>query len=98
MWARGARKEEEGILRKKERREEKVGKDEESVGGSGPGDSLKKTGTEGKEEGDAGACGERSSVMHLTNDRKAGGYSIFDILECKLDIIYFKIHSRYLTN
>ena len=90
----------------------KVGKDEESVGGSGTGGSFQERtgrkgarkgrgrvgGREGKEEGEAGACGERSSVVCLRNEGKAGGCSVLDTLECRLDIIHFRVHSRHLTD
>ena len=86
----------------------KVGKDEESVGGSGTGGSFKERtgrkgrgrvgGREGKEEGEAGACGERSSVVCLRNEGKAGGCSVLDTLECRLDIVHFRVHSRHLTD
>ena len=65
----------------------KVGKGEESAGGSGTGASFKELtgrkgarkgrggvgGMEGKGEGVAGACGERSSVVCLKNEVRAGG-------------------------
>ena len=68
----------------------KVGKDEESVGGSGTGGSFKERtehkgarkgrgcvgSRKGKEEGEAGACGERSSMVRLRNEGKAGGCSV----------------------
>ena len=90
----------------------KVGKDEESVGGSGTGGSFQERtgrkgarkgrgrvgGREGKEEGEAGACGERSSVVCLRNEGKAGGCSVLDTLECRLDIIHFRVHNRHLTD
>ena len=92
---------------------EKVGKGKESVGGSGTGGSFKELtgrkgarkgrrrvgGREDKEEGEAGACGERSSVvcLNLRNKSKAGGYSVLDTLGCTLDIIHFTVHNRHLT-
>ena len=90
----------------------KVGKGEESVGGSGTGGSFKELtgrkgarkgrgrvgGREGKEEGEAGACGERSSVVCLRNEGKAGGCSVLDTLVCRLDNIHFRVHSRHLTD
>ena len=80
----------------------KVGKGEESVGGSGTGGWFKELtgrkgarkgrgrvgGKEGKEEGEAGACGERSSVVCLRNEGKAGGKLLhspqptLDTLDC----------------
>ena len=90
----------------------KVGKGEESVGGSGTGASFKELtgrkgarkgrggvgGREGKEEGEAGACGERNSVVCLRNEGKAGGCSVLDTLVCRLDNIHFRVHSRHLTD
>ena len=87
----------------------KVGRGEESVGGSGTGGSFNElTGRKGarkgrgraggKEEGEAGACGERSSVVCLRNEGKAGGCSVLDTLECRLDNIHFRVHSRHLTD
>ena len=90
----------------------KVGKDEESVGGSGTGGSFQERtgrkgarkgrgrvgGREGKEEGEAGACGERNSVVCLRNEGKAGGCSVLDTLVCRLDNIHFRVHSRHLTD
>ena len=90
----------------------KVGKGEESVGGSGTGASFKELtgrkgartgrggvgGREGKEEGEAGACGERSSVVCLKNEVKAGGCSALCILECILYTSHFTLHSRQLTH
>ena len=105
VWARGARREEEGRCGKgREGRREHRRK--------WPGGSLKKRtgrkgarkgrgrvgGREGKEEGEAGACGERSSVVRLRNEGKAGGCSVLDTLECRLDIIHFRVHSRHLTD
>ena len=90
----------------------KVGKGEESVGGSGTGASFKELtgrkgarkgrggvgGREGKEEGEAGACGERSSVVCLKNQVKAGGCSALDTLVCKVYTLHFTVHSRHFTH
>ena len=90
----------------------KVGKGEESVGGSGTGGSFKELtgrkgarkgrggvgGREGKEEGEAGACGERSSVVCLKNEVKAGGCSALYTLECALYTLHFTLHSLHFTH
>ena len=46
----------------------------------------------------SGRGGERSSVVCLRNDGKAGGCSVLDTLECRLDNIHFRVHSRHLTD
>ena len=90
----------------------KVGKGEESVGGSGTGASFKEltgrkgarkgrggvSGREGKEEGEAGACGERSSVVCLKNEVRAGGCSALYTLECTLYTLHFTLHSLHFTH
>jgi hypothetical protein len=37
-------------------------------------------------------------VVCLRNEGKAGGCFVLDTLECRLDIIQFRVHSRHLTD